>query len=324
MAMKQNSFNIGVDLGATKTSIGIVNSSGHIEERLLIPTLSAEGPEAVIQQIYLAVEKLKKQARQNISAIGVGVAGQVAPHSGTVYFAPNLNWKDVPLQGKLQELCQLPCLVVNDVRAATVGEWLFGAGRGSSDLLCLFVGSGIGGGIVSGGKLIKGHTNCAGEFGHMTIDLHGPQCHCGNRGCLESLAGGWGMARRAREKIKADPAAHKLLLELVQGHVEELTAAHLFRAYALKEPLAVQLIEEAQEALVAGAASLLNAFNPERLILGGGVIDKNPALLDYIRNHVGQRALKTSLSQLKIVSTQLKGDAGMVGASALFALAVPC
>jgi glucokinase len=211
----------------------------------------------------------------------------------------------------------LPVVVTNDVRAAAWGEWLHGAGQGCDDLVCLFVGTGIGGGVVSGGRMLAGCSNAAGELGHITVDLHGPQCHCGNQGCLEALAGGWAIARRAQEAIAADPAAGTSLVQMAGGQQKAVTAKIVAQAFHAGDPLAQELVDEVAQALIAGAVGLVNAFNPCRLILGGGVIEGLPELVDRIDQGVCERALEAASAPLQVLPAQLKNDAGVVGAAAL-------
>jgi len=157
----------------------------------------------------------------------------------------------VPLRADLETLTDLRTAVVNDVRAAMWGEWLFGAGRGSRDLVCVFVGTGIGGGIISGGRVLEGCSNTAGEIGHMTIDLNGPVCHCGNRGCLEAVAGGWGIARKTREMVRTHPVAGAAILKAAAGNVEDITAKILVHAYYGGDALAREIMDEVANALAA-------------------------------------------------------------------------
>ena len=215
---------VGVDLGGTKIELAQVDRAGQIRRRLRRPTDVKDGPAAVEAEIVAAVRDLREAAGAPPIGVGVGVAGQIESASGVVRFAPNLGWHDVPLRADLERALGLPVAVTNDVRAATWGEWLHGAGQGCDDLVCVFVGTGIGGGVVSGGRMLIGGSNTAGELGHVTIDLHGPPCHCGNRGCLEALAGGWAIALRAREVIAADPPAGAALLRLADGRQDCVTA----------------------------------------------------------------------------------------------------
>jgi glucokinase len=217
----------------------------------------------------------------------------------------------------LKNLLSLDVSLTNDVRAATIGEWLHGAGRGYGDILCLFVGTGIGGGIVSSGRLIIGCSNNAGELGHMPVDFHGRTCHCGNQGCLEAFAGGWAIAQRAQEAVAADPAAGAPLLEVAHGRIENINGSLVTQLFRRGDPLATRLVEETGEALGAGASGLVNAFNPCRLILGGGVIEGIPELVQRVEEVVGRRSLRAASAHLEIVRAALGGDAGVVGAAAL-------
>jgi glucokinase len=315
--MKNDRWTIGVDLGGTKIEVARVNPDGKILDRARMPTLVEKGPEVIVREITDAIRKLLEEAGTKAAGIGVGVAGQVEGGTGAVKFAPNLQWHNVPLQAELTDALTLPVVVTNDVRAATWGEWLFGSGRDCDDLVCLFVGTGVGGGVVSGGKILSGSSNAAGELGHMTVDLHGPPCHCHNHGCLEALAGGWAIARRARQAVADDPAAGANLLEMVANRRESLTAEVVASAARAGDPLAGRIVEETLEALVGGCVGLVNAFNPSRLILGGGVIEGLPDLVKRVEEGVHARALKATLGPLQVLKSALGNDAGVVGAAAL-------
>jgi glucokinase len=186
----------------------------------------------------------------------------------------------VSIQDRLTQTIGLPKVITNDVRAITWGEWLHGAGMGVNDLVCLFIGTGIGGGVVCGGRVLTGASNTAGELGHMTVDLHGPPCTCGNRGCLEALAGGWAIARRALQAINDNPAAGKALLKAAGLNQpiwpKDVNAKVVTDAARAGDPLAHLLVDEITQALIAGAVGLVNASNPSCLILGGGVLEGLP------------------------------------------------
>jgi glucokinase len=306
---------MGVDLGGTKVEVARVDTTGRLVERLRRPTDVKDGASAVEDEIIAAVRELEERAGSSPAGVGVGVAGQIEQDSGIVRFAPNLEWHDVSLQSDLSRELRLPVVVANDVRAATWGEWLHGAGQGSDDLICLFIGTGIGGGIVSGGRMLSGCSNTAGEVGHIPIDLHGPKCHCGNRGCLEAHAGGWAIARR--EAIAAEPEAGARMLRMAGGQPANVTAQIVGQAAHQGDPLAQNLVDEVAEALIAGATGLVNAFNPCRLILGGGVMEGMPELLDRIDQGVRQRALAAARDPLQVLPAELHNDAGVVGAAAL-------
>jgi glucokinase len=308
---------VGVDLGGTKIALGTVDEEGRLVELLRYATDKLGGPGAVINQIVTGVRQLKRETAISPSAIGIGVAGQVDPGTGGVIFAPNLDWRNVPLGPDLEKECGLPVVVTNDVRAALWGEWLFGAGQGAGDLLCIFVGTGIGGGIVCGGRVLEGCSNTAGEIGHITVDLNGPLCHCGNRGCMEAIAGGWGIARGTKERVKADPASGSTILKLAGGKVEDITARTVAQAFFDGDALAGEIIKEVTEALAAGTASLVNALNPCQIILGGGFIEGMPELVSRIDDGVRRRALSAATGRLTVCASKLGNDAGIIGAAAL-------
>jgi len=214
-----DSLTLGVDLGGTKIETSLVDSTGRIIASQRSPTRLEKGPDGIIMDIIACVNGCLGEASKSARALGVGMAGQIEKDSGIVRFSPNLGWHNVPLQARLEAALALPVMVTNDVRAATYGEWLYGAGQGVADLVCLFIGTGVGGGVVSGGKLLEGCNNTAGELGHTTIITDGRQCHCRNRGCLEAYAGGWAIAERAQDAVRSDPRAGQPLIELA-GSIE--------------------------------------------------------------------------------------------------------
>jgi glucokinase len=309
-------------LGGTKVEVAVVDASGKIHQRLRQPTNVESGPDHIMVVIARMVRQLLDRCPQTPpTGVGVGVAGQVNAATGVVRFAPNLNWREVPFRDRLQTALRLPVVVTNDVRAATWGEWRHGAGQGAQDLICLFIGTGIGGGVVSGGRMLEGCTNTAGELGHITIDLNGPLCTCGHRGCLEALAGGWAIARRAREAIRDAPAAGKAFLQAAglkePVAPQDVNARVVAAAARAHDPLARLLVDEVARALIAGTVSLVNAFNPCRLILGGGVMAGLPELKGRIDTGIRRSALNAATEGLEVLPARLKGDAGVVGAATL-------
>ncbi len=233
-------------------------------------------------------------------------------------FAPNLKWHDFPLKDNIEKALKIPTRIVNDVRAITLGEWLYGGGRGCRDLLCVFIGTGIGGGVVSGGQLLTGCSNTFGEIGHLTIDYDGPLCTCGKMGCLEALAGGWGIAARAKEAIEANQQreASQVILQLAYGNLKDVTAKNVIEAYYQKDPMAEKIIAKAKTALIAGLASLINAYNPCRLILGGGLIEGMPEMIEMIYQGVKKIALKAATQSLDVIKAELGKEIGVIGAAA--------
>ena len=311
-----NTWAIGVDLGGTKIEIARVNAEGRLEQRILIKTDVKGGPSAVMSEIITAAKDLRKTAASPPEAIGVAVAGQIDEERGIVRFAPNLGWHDIPLGMTLSSALEVPVMLMNDVRAATWGEWLHGAGKDCNDLICIFAGTGIGGGVVSGGRMLTGCTNTAGEIGHITVDIHGPACTCRNTGCMEALPGGGPSPEQLRRPSSRMLSAGAYLLSLADGDINHVTAQLVGQAMQEGDPLAVRLMDDAARALTAGAVSLVNAFNPCRLILGGGVIEGVPELTDTIRKGVMSSALTTAINRLEIVRAELRHDAGVIGMAA--------
>jgi glucokinase len=198
----------------------------------------------------------------------------------------------------------------------TWGEWQHGAGKGINDLVCLFVGTGIGGGVVSHGHLLQGSINTAGELGHMTVVAGGRKCHCPNDGCLEAYAGGWAIAERARDAVRANPQAGTGLLALA-GDINNISAITVTQAYRNNDPLAHRLVKDTTRYLAAGVVSIIHAFNPCLIILGGGVIEGLPDYVSMMETRVRAQALPTPLENLRIATAALGNRAGVIGAAAL-------
>lgn len=306
---------IGVDIGGTKIEIAQVDSKGMIKSRKVIHTNVAGGPQVIVNDILKVIDQLTEEADETPRAVGVGIAGQVLAQTGVVKYAPNLSWKDVNLQTLLQKKVQIPLVVLNDTRAATWGEWMHGAGQLSKDMICLFIGTGIGGGIISNGQLMTGNTNSAGELGHVIVEINGPQCSCGSRGCLEALASGWALAKRAQAEIEADTTVGKTILSYANENVEKITAVHVIEAAKVGNPLAQEIVNDAIEAIVAGSISFVNAFNPEKLILGGGLGLAIPNLVERVYEGVCTNALKVATEHLQVLPAALHTDAGVIGAA---------
>lgn len=312
--MPSDQWAIGVDIGGTKIEVACVADTGRIMARKIYPTRAESGSQEIMTALVEVITEMREQVATPPQALGVGVAGQVT-EEGVVTFAPNLKWRGVPLGSDLQDAVHLPTFVLNDVRAATWGEWKHGAGAGLNDLVCLFLGTGIGGGIVSGGQLLTGSNNCAGELGHMIVDFRGPECTCGNRGCLEAFAGGWALARDAKLAIQQSPAEGALLLKLADGHLEEVTARHLIQAAQQGDLFCREIVNKALEVLIAGCVGIVNGLNPSRLILGGGFAGGIPNLAEFVRGGVLRRVLDAAKESLDVVPSHLLNEAGVIGAA---------
>ena len=306
---------LGVDIGGTKVNVALVDAAGRllsVHKSLIHPE---KEPKMVIADILAGVEVCLSKTGQEAKALGIGIAAQV-DLKGVVHGSPNLGWRNFPLKKKLEKQLGLPVVVTNDVRAATWGEWCYGSGRGVDDLAVLFVGTGVGGGVISGGNVLSGCTNSGGELGHITIVSDGRKCRCPNKGCLEAYAGGWAIAERAQEAIRTLSYEGRRLLSLA-GSIKQVTAVTVSQAYREGDLLARLLVEETGQYLAAGVVSIVNAFNPCLLVLGGGVIEGIPELIQMVKDITRNRALEAAVEELEIVKAALGGDAGVIGAAAL-------
>lgn len=307
---------VGIDLGGTHLRVAHVDENGSIQEDLIVPTDVSYNPSIIISDIITLIKQLQNNANSPPTSIGIGIAGQTDSKNGIVFFAPNLKWHHVPIKQLLEKELNIPTHLTNDVRAATYGEWLYGSGKGCDNLISLFIGTGIGGGIVCNGKIVSGHTNCAGELGHIVICKGGARCTCGQLGCMEAYAGGWAIAKQAIEAFKINANGSKQILNMVNGEFEAVTAKVIIQAFLVGNPLAKYIIDEAKHALIAGASSLVNAFNPQRLILGGGIIKGLPQLVASIETGIQQHALEAARFSLEVVPASLGDHAGIIGAAA--------
>ena len=309
---------LGIDVGGTKVQMALVDASGNVLSALRADSRYGMDPGEWIALAVAGADQLQRQSPGvELTGIGVGFAGQIDRSSGTVLGSPNVGWRDFPLRAMLAQAFGLPALVTNDVQAATWGEWRKGAGQGTRNLLCVFVGTGIGGGLVLDGAPYAGATGSAGEFGHTVLDRNGPPCKCGGKGCLEAFAGGWAIAARAHAAIRAYPEHGKPLLALAQGRLDDVTAATVAHAAHAGDGLALDLVRQVGEDLGMGVASAVNAFNPEKVILGGGVVEGLPELVETVRGVVARQALPSATRSLRIEKAMLGGYAGTVGAALL-------
>ncbi len=303
-----------MDLGGTKIQAAVVDSDGRAVASHRLETDVEGGPSKAVDDIVRCIRACAPDL-SDIGAVGVGVAGQVDTATGMVHSAPNLKWTDFPFGERLEQALGVPVVIENDVRAITWGVWRHGEGRGIDDLIVLFVGTGVGGGIVSGGRLITGDRGVAGELGHVTVVTGGRLCSCGNRGCLEAYVGGWAIAERAGEAIEADPEAGRGLLEAAAGG--EVTGRDVSEAADSGDPLAIELLAETGRYLGAAVVGLVNVFNPRRIVLGGGVIEGVPSLVVAVESAIRTHAIPIASERLDLRRSELGAQAGVIGSASL-------
>ena len=311
---------LAIDLGGTKI-ITAIFSKGQLIAKERCLTLADEGPPSVINRLLSSVDyilSLKNIDPSQLDSISLAVAGAIDSERGLVTSSPHLpGWHDVPLRDIVKGKYRVNTFLLNDASAAALGEHRFGVGRGVANLILLTVGTGIGGGIIINGRLYDGPCGSAGEIGHMTIDVNGQSCKCGNIGCLETLASGTAMAEEARRRIAHGESSS--LVELVGGKIEDITAEKIGVAARSGDSLALDVIARAGAYLGVGMVNLVNIFNPEMIVVGGAVANLGDLLLDPARQAVKERAFRLSAQSVRIVSAQLGDEAGVYGATA-FAL----
>ena len=311
---------IGVDVGGTKVAAGLVDEAGTILARTRRPTPSTS-PDDVERTIASVVGELRA-GREDVVAVGIGAAGFIDSSRSTVLFAPNLAWRDEPLRADVSALIGLPVVVENDANAAAWGEHRFGAGQGEDDLVCVTVGTGIGGGIVLDGRLYRGRYGVGAEFGHMQVVPDGRRCGCGQRGCWEQYCSGRALLHEAREIADVQKAYGRRLLELGGGRPEGIEAPEVTTAAREGDPAALDCFAEVGRWLGQGLADLASALDPGVFVVGGGVADAGELLLGPARAVFAERLTGGAFRpHAEIRLACLGNDAGMVGAADLARLA---
>jgi len=311
---------LAIDLGGTQIRAAIISNAGQVMAKERQLTLPGEGPQLVIKRILLTTDRLLSLGNidsSQLDSISIAAAGAIDLDKGLVTSSPNLpGWHDVPLRDIVGEKYRVNTFLLNDANAAALGEQRFGAGRGVSNLIYLTVSTGIGGGIIIDGELYSGASGGAGEIGHMVIDVNGPGCSCGNIGCLEMLASGTAVAKEAVRRI--NDGEKSSIAEIVEGQIENITAEKVGEAAQGGDSLASEIILEAATYLGIGMVNLVNIFNPEMIVVGGGMSKMGDLLLETARQVVRERAFSLSAQAVRIVPAQLGDNAGAIGA-AIFA-----
>jgi len=308
---------LAIDLGGTKVIAAIISDEGEMMAREYHRTLADEGPQPVIDQMLSVIDcllRVKDVDLSQLHSISVAAAGAIDTERGLVTLSPNLpGWSNIPLRDIIKEKYGVNTFLINDASAAALGEHRFGAGRGVKSLIYLTVSTGIGGGIIINDKLYLGPCGSAGEIGHMTIDVNGPRCNCGNIGCWETLASGTAVAQEAIRRISRGERSS--LTEIVEGKIENITAEKVGVAARGGDFLALDIIAKAAVYLGVGMVNLVNIFNPEMIVVGGGMVKMGDLLLAPARQVVWERAFQVSAQAVRIIPAQLGDDAGVLGAA---------
>ncbi|MEE8318909.1 MAG: ROK family protein, partial [Dehalococcoidales bacterium] len=298
---------LAVDLGGTKMIIAVISADGRILARERCLTLSEEGPQPVITRLFAAIDVIlgrQEMSPSQLYGICIGAAGIIDIKRGRLVSGPHLpGWSDLPLRDTVEEKYGIPSFLLNDASAAALGEHRYGAGQGTKDLVLLTVGTGIGGGIIVNGRLYQGAAGAAGEIGHMTIDVNGTRDICGNTGCLETLVSGTAIAAEVRRRLENGEKSS--LREMANGRLGDITAEMVNAAARSRDALALEAISRMGTCLGAGLVSMVNIFNPEMIIIGGGVAAMGDMLLEPARRVVAERAFSLPARLVSLVPARL-------------------
>jgi glucokinase len=312
---------IGVDVGGTKVAAGLVDSKGEISHRTrtpMVPTDAAAGLAAVTAAIdsVSAAAKVNQDSRRLISGIGICAPGPLCPQTGVVINPPNLpGWRNFPLAELVSKAYRLPVRIDNDGNAAALAEAIWGAGRGYRNIFCATIGTGIGTGIVFDSRIYHGRTGAAAEGGHITIDYRGPRCGCGKLGCIEALASGPAIARRAAEKIAAGRSSS--ILELAGGRLDQITSEMLGRAYLAGDLLAKEVLQETAMYLTVWLGNIVDLLEPDVMIIGGGAASMLQPFFGEIRDWLPSWCINSHCQEVPLVTAHYGADAGIAGGAAL-------
>lgn len=307
---------LGIDMGGTGIKMGLVTREGKLSRTIRLPTPVHQDPEQIAASIAQQAQTLIELAKPHtVIALGVGCAGDIDPVKGLVRVSPNLRWKNVPLKALLSRSLKLPILIDNDANVAAWAAYVVEARQKVQNLLCVTVGTGVGGGLVLNGQLYHGATGSAGELGHMTLFPEGSPCPCGNQGCTERYVGAKAMSYEARHAIESGEKTS--LKKLIDKDYSNLTPHLIHKAARSGDRLAQYLWDQAGERLGITLASTVNLLNPEWIVFAGGLSRSGNFLLDPVRRTILKRSFQTPAKAVRLVISKLDQDLGMVGAGLL-------
>ncbi|WP_164958028.1 ROK family protein [Clostridium estertheticum] len=305
---------IGVDLGGTKISCALADLSGKVIEIQVVATNASEGEIAVLNRIISVIDKVmlnKNTSKEDIKAIGIGAPGPLDARKGIIVEPANLPFKNFDLVTPIVDKFNIPVYLDNDASVAAIGEFMFGAAKGTENMIYITVSTGIGGGAILNGQVYRGRTTNALEIGHTTVEpFSSARCNCGNLGCLEALASGTAIAKRAKD------AASSNINTSLKGY-EIITAYEVFKEAENGDKVAISIRDNALRYLGIGVTNIINTFDPDIVVIGGGVSKAGEIIFDKVKEVVNERGLKTMTAGCEIVPAKLGTDAGVIGAVAL-------
>ena len=309
---------LAIDIGATRVRVAVVEEDGTLLWRESLLTLAKDGPTGTLARIAVVIRQaLASTHGGQVTAIGIGAPGPLDPWEGVIYDPPNLpGWDALPLKRILQDQFDLPVHLGNDANLAALGEHRYGAGRGVGDMVYMTISTGIGGGIISKGRLVLGADGLAGEVGHTSVEARGPRCNCGNRGCLEVMASGAAIARRGAREVRRRGSPG--IAARTGDNPNAVTAEMVVGVALAGDAVARQIVERAGFYVGVGVVNLVHTLNPRLVVIGGGVVlGAGDLLLDPVRATVAARVMPPFRRDLRILPASLGDDAGLLGALAL-------
>jgi glucokinase len=324
-AAAQESFVIGVDIGGTKVAAGLVDSKGEIRCQTRLPMASEGAAAAGLAAVISAVNSLSARplggTRNAIHGIGICSPGPLDPVTGVVINPPNLPcWRNFPLANEIAQVYGVPVNLDNDANGAALAEAQWGAGRGHRNVFYITIGTGIGTGIVLDGRIYHGRTGAAAEGGHLSIDHRGPLCRCGKRGCIEALASGPAIAKRAQSRLAAGQASKSIILDLVNGDIEAVTSEIVGQANAAGDPLAWETLQETVVLLSFWLGNIVDLLEPDVIIVGGGVAAMLGPFLDEIGDRLPSFSINSRCHEIPLLRARYGVDSGIVGGASIAAI----
>lgn len=310
----------GIDIGGTNVKFGLFDNTGKVLFKEQRPTMAEKGPTPLLHMITNIAERLLYFAAEEgypVKWVGVGSPGAIDYKTGQVIGpCPNIEgWQGTEIGASMRERLNMPIYVDNEVNAMALAEVRFGAAIGARSVVCVTVGTGVGGGVIIDGKVVHGASSSAGELGHMTIDVNGPRCACGNYGCIESFCSS--RAIMARTKSHLNNGLTDIFNEVLEGSLENLTIKKLFAAARRGDSIAAEVVTETARYLGAGLAGVVNLLNPEVVVIGGGIADGGAGFVEAVTQEIKRRAFSSAVSKLIVAKAALGNDAGFMGAGLL-------
>ncbi len=305
-----------MDVGGTKVAAGLVDANGEISSHMRVPMVSNLSAQEGLSAVLAAIAKVLANGTEHVSGIGICAPGPLDPTTGVILNPPNVPcWRNFPLAESIQKTYYVPVRVDNDANAAALAETRWGAARGYRNVFYATIGTGIGTGIIFDGHIFHGRTGAAGEGGHVSIDYRGPLCGCGKPGCIEVLASGTAIAKRARERIAA--GCKSSILELAANNLDAVTGEVVGKAFAAGDPLATEILTETAEMIALWLGNMIDLLDPDIIVIGGGAAALFSPFFDYLRQRIPQLTVNPHANEVPIVSSRYGTDSGIAGGAAL-------